>query len=133
MRYSEVINISKNTYLYSIFEKKLPMKIKLPLLFNIKKIKEVMSNWEMAFAELVKQYANKDEDGNVIIINEKYDIPIDKINDYTREFNDILNCNSGLSKKDLQYIPMTYFEDYDETKYDVLTINEMESLLFMIE
>ena len=133
MKYREIINISRNGHLSSVSEKKLPMKIKLPLFANIRKLKEAMVDWEVSFTELLNRYANKDKNGNPSVINEKYDIPEDKIKDYNKEFDDILSCDSGLLEKDLQYIPIEYFEDYDETKFDVLTINEMEALLFMIK
>lgn len=133
MKYGEILNISRNIYLNSVSEKKLPMKIKLPLFFNLKKIKEAMSGWETAFIELLNRYANKDENGSPIVINDEYDIPVNLKQDYLKEFNDILNCDSGLSQNDIQYISMDCFEDYDETKFDILTIGEMESLLFMMK
>ena len=109
------------------------MKIKLPLLYNIDKFSNAIQKWNLCINELLERYCNKDENGNPIVVNENYDIKKEFIDEYNNEFNDIITSDSFLKKKDLQRIPIAYFNQYDEEKFDILTLKDIQALLFMID
>ena len=109
------------------------MKIKLPILFNVNRLSSALTEWNASCNELVKRYANKDDKGNPVVINDNYDIPDNVIDDYNKEFNDIMRCDANISEKSLQKIPIQYFDEYDESKFDILTLNDIQLLQFMID
>lgn len=133
MVYKEIIDIMLNISNSSLMTKKVPMKIKLPILYNIDKFRNVINNWELCYKELLNRYANKDRNGNIIIVNENYNIKNEFIDIYNEEFNDLIMSQAGISKNDLQKIPLAYFDEYDEEKFDILTLSDIQALQFMIE
>ncbi len=133
MTYQEVVDIMGGISSSSLMSKKIPMKMKLPVLYNISKLSEALDRWNVSCRELLNRYANKDAQGNPVIINDNYDIPAEFMDDYHKEFKDIMSCDSGLSKKELQKIPMGCFDDYDEEKFDILTLQEIQALQSMVD
>lgn len=133
MTYQEVVGMMRGISSSSLMSKKIPMKIKLPVLYNIGKLSEALNRWDVSYGELLRRYANKDADGNPVIIGDHYDIPAEFMDDYNKEFKDIMSCDSGLSGNELQKVPVGYFDSYDEEKFDILTLQEIQSLQSMID
>ena len=72
MKYEEIylINERLTAVTDSLMQKKLPMKLILPLTDNIRQISDAMSDWRERYATLLKRYAKEGEDGSYDVLPE---------------------------------------------------------------
>ena len=75
MTYGDIVSIMRELSDSSIMSKKIPMKIKLQILYNINKFSDLLTGWNAAYHELIDRYAKKDNDGKPIVTNDNYEIP----------------------------------------------------------
>lgn len=128
MKYIDILNVRANV-INEILKKKIPMRIKFPLMNNIDKMEACRAKWANIYEELVKRYCQMDENGNPVVINDSYSVAEDKMADFQQEFNAIANMEAC----DVDTVSVEWLEeDYDEYRFDILTIEELHALKFMI-
>lgn len=77
----------------------------------VQKLREELILIENAKKETANKYANKDEEGKAVVINNQWDIPDDKIADFSKEVNALLDDTTTL---------VLVKEEYDSIKRSVL-------------
>ena len=108
-----------------IKDKKLPIKISLILIRNLKKLKEIMEDIEDKRTEIINKYADRDEKGQ-LILNKKDQFQVS--NNITNFENDLKELFNTQIKIQFDKFSIEDIEKYDENKFDFLTMNEVEIL-----
>lgn len=108
-----------------IKDKKLPIKISLILIRNLKKLKEIMEDIEDKRTEIINKYADRDEKGQ-LILNEKDQFQVS--NNIINFENDLKELFNTQIKIQFDNFSIEDIEKYDENKFDSLTMNEVEIL-----
>ena len=108
-----------------IKDKKLPIKISLILIRNLKKLKEIMEDIEDKRTEIINKYADRDEKGQ-LILNENNQFQVS--NNITNFENDLKELFNTQIKIQFDNFSIEDIEKYDENKFDSLTMNEVEIL-----
>ena len=108
-----------------IKDKKLPIKISLILIRNLKKLKEIMEDIEDKRTEIINKYADRDEKGQ-LILNKKDQFQVS--NNITNFENDLKELFNTQIKIQFDKFSIEDIEKYDENKFDSLTMNEVEIL-----
>ncbi len=127
MKYEEIymINERLTAVTDSLMQKKLPMKLILPLTDNIRQISDAMSDWRERYATLLKRYAKEGEDGS-------YDVLPEFQGEYNDEVKALMDYELSGSAINLARIPASLL-DYDDSRFDPLTAKELLSIQFMID
>lgn len=126
MKYEEiyVINERLMSVTDSLMQKKLPMKLTLPLTDNIRQISAAMSDWRECYTTLLKRYAREGENGS-------YEVLPEFAEEYADEVESLMNYELKDSTINLSKIPRSLL-DYDDARFDPLTAKELLSIQFMI-
>ncbi|MCI9488261.1 MAG: hypothetical protein HFI64_15140 [Lachnospiraceae bacterium] len=127
MKYEEIylINERLTAVTDSLMQKKLPMKLTLPLTDNMRQISAAMSDWRERYTTLLERYAKKGEDGS-------YDVLPEFQEEYTDEVSSLMDYELKESAVNLSKIPKSLL-DYDDSRFDPLTAKELLSIQFMID
>ena len=97
---------------------KLPIKVNFFLQKNIKALVEAATDIENSRIAIAQEYGVLNEDG------ESYQIPPEKIEDASKELNDLFNLEQDIPIKNVN------LEDFNNIE---LTTAQMSALLFMIK
>ena len=127
MTYLEALNHYTN--LNALRDKKLPTKLSIAVVRNVKILTPIFDVIRDKEAELVRTYGKKDENGEPIVKDSIVIFENDETAaSYKKEHAALFSMDENVDfvKVDIDEL------DYDSDKYDVLTIEEMSTLLFMI-
>lgn len=100
-------------------ELKLPVKINFYLQKNIQTLKALATEIEESRLEIIRNYGEATEDGAA------YSIPAEKVAEAQKELNDLFNL-----EQEVQIYTININDMSDDL---VLTMKQMEALMFMIE
>ena len=119
------------TGLYAIQEKRFPVKISYAIAKNVKKLAEEHADYEKQRIKLCEEFANKDNDGNPVSVDGKYDIP----NDSLKEFNDSVNeLRDTEIDVDIHSVSFSELDKCDTNeRYDIPTVSDVSSMEFMLK
>ena len=113
----------------SMKQKKLPVNVSFIIYRNVKKLIPIIQDIENNRKELLQKYMKKDDDGNPIIIDNKYDLT--DLNAFNKQMNELLNTDISI---DFDKISKFDIQRCDEDKFDSLTLEEIAVLQdFMIK
>ena len=120
---------SRHQALCMVGNKNLPVKLAYAIGKNIIKLQEETENIEKTRIKLVQHYAEKDENGEFIIKDERYDVGKngELLN---KEFAELLDTETEVS---IHTITEDVLELLENERYDVLSPAEMIAIDFMIE
>ena len=130
-----IIKIKDILQLYNSIEllinKKLPIKVSFIISKNRKKLLQIKDLFEQQRQNLIKNYAEKDKN-NEIIIDENNKVKILNIKSFEKEYNNLLNMEQEImfDKFLLSDLQMCENNNYN---FDILTTKEITILLNMIE
>lgn len=81
---------SNNSFAFLVSQRdKLSGKINYQISKNIKPIDNELKAYEDARKAIVNRYANKDENGEAVIIGDAYDIPESALSEYMKELDEL--------------------------------------------
>ena len=113
----------------SMKQKKLPVNVSFIIYRNIKKLIPVIQDIENNRKDLLQKYMKKDDNGNPVIIDNKYDLT--DLNAFNKQMNELLNTDINI---DFDKISKFDIQRCDEDKFDSLTLEEIAVLQdFMIK
>nr|DAR43362.1 MAG TPA: Protein of unknown function (DUF1617) [Caudoviricetes sp.] len=109
-------------------EKKLPIKIGYAINRNIIALTEAAEAYNMAREKIIKEYAEKDSKGELVIRDDYY-VFKDK-QAFNKDLEELLDIDTEvnlhtISKKDI--------EKCDDSRYDALTLADLDTLCIMIK
>ena len=110
-----------------VSEKRLPAKLSISIGKNIINLESELKLLENERKKLVETYAKKDENGNPVI--EKNEYKMEDMDSFKAEFEELLKEEIDV---DIRTVPMSIIENYDDSKYDVLTPEDIVVIDFMI-
>lgn len=119
------------TGLYAIQEKRFPVKISYAIAKNVKNLAEEHADYEKQRIKLCEEFANKDKDGNPILIDGKYDIP----DCHLEEFNDVVNeLRETEIDVDIHSVSFSELDKCDTNeRYDIPTASDVSAMEFMLK
>lgn len=113
----------------SMKQKKLPVNVSFIIYRNVKKLIPIIQDIENNRKDLLQKYMKKDDNGNPVIINNKYDLT--DLNAFDKQMNELLNTDINI---DFDKISKFDIQRCDEDKFDSLTLEEIAVLQdFMIK
>ena len=109
-------------------EKKLPIKIGYAINRNIIALTEAAEAYNMAREKIIKEYAEKDSKGELVIRDDCY-VFKDK-QAFNKDLEELLDIDTevnlyAISEKDI--------EKCDDSRYDALTLADLDTLCIMIK
>ena len=110
-----------------VSEKRIPVKLSISIGKNIINLESELKLLENERKKLVETYAKKDENGKAVIENNEY--KMDDMDSFKEEFEELLKEEIDV---DIRTVPMSIIENYDDSKYDVLTPEDIVVIDFMI-
>lgn len=116
-----------NFYTADFSGKKLPLKLSFALKLNKDILKGPAEAYDLQRKELVEKYAEKDKNGKPVIENNNYIIKDREA--LTNDMNELLNMEVEANVKT---VDLDTLEKCDLTEFDALTVDEIESIYFMI-
>lgn len=120
MTNKEIVNLYNE--LDSLRTKKLPIVVSFAVNRNLKKMKDIADEIESSRIDVIKEYAEKNDDGEVKTNdNGQATIPEEKVDAFNKDFDSLMNINTDI---DLETITMTDIEKCDLDRYDSLTVDE---------
>ena len=110
-------------------QKKLPVNVSFIIYRNIKKLIPIIQDIENNRKDLLQKYMKKDDNGNPVITDNKYDLT--DLNAFNKQMNELLNTDINI---DFDKISKFDIQRCDEDKFDSLTLEEIAVLQdFMIK
>lgn len=116
--------------LTEVSKKRLPIKVSYVISSNLEKLKPHNEAAEQTRNDLLRQYGEKDEDGN-LKFNEKNEIRIVDVTSYVKDVNELMNTDVDISFDKFSLEDLERCEKED--RFDVLTIEEISFLKPMIK
>ena len=110
-----------------MIEKTLPLKLAYCLRYNINLLTPFYKACEEERLNIIKKYAEKDKEGNVIEIN---DTPKFSDNKVYEELNELFSIENEIN---LKKIDISIVEKADEEQFDSITMQELNMLMLIIE
>lgn len=126
MTIKQIMQINNN--LEKIFDKKLPIKFSFILAKNKRKIQDILDIYQQERIKLLKKYAKKDENGE-IITDEEGKVKIQHFNTFSKQLDELLNLQQDIK---LDKISEEEFNNYDLKLYDILTPENLNGIIDMI-
>lgn len=118
----------KAQILSGLSKKKLPVKLGFAVSCNLDELAKWQKKTEEQRIELCKQYAKKDEKGEPIIKDDRYDIE-----DMTALSSDVAELMDEDIEVNVRKVPDSLLDMIDlSDKYDALTPDEIGALQFML-
>lgn len=116
--------------LTEVSKKRLPIKVSYVISSNLEKLKPHNEAAEQTRNDLLRQYGEKDENGN-LKFNEKNEIRIVDVTSYVKDVNELMNTDVDISFDKFSLEDLERCEKED--RFDVLTIEEISFLKPMIK
>ena len=126
VRLSNLTSVSERNQ-KPVSEKRIPVKLSISIGKNIINLESELKLLENERKKLVETYAKKDENGKAVIENNEY--KMDDMDSFKEEFEELLKEEIDV---DIRTVPMSIIENYDDSKYDVLTPEDIVVIDFMI-
>ena len=127
MKIGEAISLEKK--LMDISEKRLPVKVSYAIARNISELQKITESFETTRLSMVRQYGEKDANGD-IVADEQGNVKIEAMNAFMVEMTNLLDSEEDIT---FRKIPIEELEKCDESnEYDRLTVNDIQSLGFML-
>ena len=120
--------IKRQAFLASLVKKKLPYKLSYAISKNIKKLEDEIKIIEEGRIALLEEYAVKDENNKPVITDNRYELG-DMLEKYTEEYKKYMDTDTDVE------IYVVHFSvlEYDDSRLDVLTVEEIVNIDFMLE
>lgn len=119
------------TGLYAIQGKKFPVKISYAIAKNVKKLAEEHADYEKQRIKLCEEFANKDNDGNPILIDGKYDIPEQNLEEFNDSVNELRDAEIDV---DIHFVSFSELDKCDTNeRYNIPTASDISAMEFMLE
>jgi hypothetical protein len=132
MKLTNIEIINTVNALAPIGEKKIPSKISYAIGKNICTLETLYKPYDKERKKLVDTFVKKDENGKPVTEKtdgiEKYVYTDEKT--YTEELQELFDIENEIT--DIHMVDLKDFE-YDNSIYDLLTVTEMKTLVFMIK
>ncbi len=109
-------------------EKKLPIKIGYAVHRNILSLAEAAEAYNVAREKIIKEHAEKDYKGELIIRDDYY-VFKDK-QAFNKDLEELLGIDTEVN---LHTISEKDIEKYDDSRYDALTLSDIDTLCIMTE
>lgn len=122
MKVSEIIKISN--CINGIKDKKLPIKMSLILIRNSKKLEEAVKDINNKRFEIISQYADKDQNGQILSENGQFKVS-NNLTDFENDLKELFNTQINIQ---LDTLFMEDIQKCDNEKYDSLTMEEVDAL-----
>lgn len=122
MKVSEIVKISN--CIDEIKDKKLPIKMSLILIRNSKKLNEVVKDIDNKRFEVISQYADKDQNGQILSENGQFKVS-NNLTDFENDLKELFNTQINIQ---LDTLFMEDIQKCDNEKYDSLTMEEVDAL-----
>lgn len=127
MKANEIIKICN--CISKIKNKKLPVKMSLILIRNSKKLEEVVTDIEDKRFEIISQYADKNQNGQILSEDGQFKVS-NNITGFENDLKELFNTQINIQ---LDNISMQDIEKCDEDKFDSLTMEEVEVLQYIVK
>lgn len=111
-----------------ILSKKLPIELSYILAVNAKALKPTLDVIEQKKQDLIHQYAKKDENGNIAVLDDG-NIIVENGMDYLDELGKFMNCEVEVT---VSTIDFSKIEKVDDTRFDSLSPSELMAIDFMV-
>lgn len=115
--------------LANLGDTKLPIKLAYAISLNLKECQSAFEVFSEKQRELLDQYAERDENGEIIID----DIGVVLKDDgeaYSKQSNELAELEAELN---ISTVPFDVFDKLDDDKYDSLSAKQLNALDFMLE
>ena len=120
--------ITKANELSTIMEKKLPIGVAFCISRNTKKLAEVLDDFEKKRIDIIKKYAEKDENGEVVVSQEG-NAKVTDIQAANAELTELMDVDVSLS---FDTFSLADLERCNNAECDLLTPAEIGYIDFMI-
>lgn len=127
MKLKDIITI--NTQINGIMGKKLPVRVAFIISRNVKKLSEIVSDYDEKRITIIKKYAETDDDGN-IITDEHGNAKIIEIANANKDLTELVETEINI---EFDKLTLEDLEKCDSDAYDSLTPIEISCLDFMID
>lgn len=126
------IDDAQNIYdsLESLMSKKLPFKMAFAVQKNMKQLKEIVDFFNDREVEIIRRYAQKDENGDLKRSEDGERILIDDAQSFVADMDELTNTDMEINFIKLS---MSDIERCDEDRFDSLSPSEIGALEEMIE
>ena len=126
MTLTEILQKQRN--LAALANMKLPYKLAYAISKNLGKMEAEVKAIEETRLNIIKEYAVKDENGEPVVVDNKYDLG-DNVAAFTEEFQNFMSTETEV---DIFTVPEAVL-GADDPRFDVITVNQIAALDFMIE
>ena len=126
MTLTEILQKQRN--LAALANMKLPYKLAYAISKNLGKMEAEVKAIEETRLNIIKEYAVKDENGEPVVVDNKYDLG-DNVAAFTEEFQNFMSTETEV---DILTVPEAVLET-DYSRFDILTVDQIAALDFMIE
>ena len=126
MTLAEILQKQRN--LAALANMKLPYKLAYAIYKNLGKMEAEVKAIEETRLNIIKEYAVKDENGEPVVVDNKYDLG-DNVAAFTEEFQNFMSTETEV---DILTVPEAVLET-DYSRFDILTVDQIAALDFMIE
>lgn len=97
---------------------------------NIKIFQEIIKEYDENRIKICERYAEKEEDGKVRIENDKYVFTEENEKIVNEECADLQDVDQKIS---IMKVPFSELERCEADRYDMLSVADVNDLMFMIE
>lgn len=128
----DIKNAYENLSLFKVNQDKprhLPPKMELYILRNLKNLRDAAEDIESARIEICNRYAKKDDDGNAIT-DDNDSFIIENIDEFNKEITELLTSDIDVN---MLLLDPDIIEDYDDDKYDTLSMDDLVKIECMIK
>ena len=110
-------------------ERHLPPKMELYIIRNLKNLKDAAEDIETARVEICNRFAKKDDEGNAVL-NDREEYIIEDVAEFNKEMSELLSSEVDVK---LMLLDSDVIENYDDDKYDNLSMDDLLKIECMIE
>lgn len=108
--------------------KKMPFSVSRALILTHKSALENYSVYEEQLKKIFEEYASKDKDGKIIYENGFPKIDPEHIQEFNTSLNELLDLSIDINDCSFS---SEVFDQWDDNKYDVITPDELETLMLL--
>lgn len=109
-------------------EKKLPIKIGYAIHRNILSLAEAAEAYNIAREKIIEEHAKKDSEGKPVVKDDSY--VFKDTQRFNKDLEELLGINTEVN---LHTISEKDIEKYDDSRYDALTLSDIDTLCIMTE
>lgn len=114
--------------LANLGDTKLPIKLAYAISLNLKECQSAFEVFSEKQRELLNQYAERDENGEIII--DDIGVVLKDGENYGKQVEELAELEAELN---ISTVPFDVLDKLDEDKYDSLSAKQLNALDFMIE